>query len=108
MFFQTMEHGFVDGATLLEVLHDDALQQFGSNARIPDSLWVDHDNRPTTADTKARRFATLHARRSKEQAFAFEQTRELCIQCATAAIRGTESASAHENVAPIRLQQRSR
>jgi hypothetical protein len=62
-----------DYPALLEVLYDNSLEQGWSHRVIPHALRIDHDNRPSAADPKARCFTTFDSLRTEEKIFAVQQ-----------------------------------
>ena len=102
-----MEHRFLDYSTVAQVLDDDALEERGSDAGVPDAFGIDDDNRTAGADSEARSLAALDALGAEEKAFAFEKAGELRIQLAAALIRRAEAACAHQHMAAIWIHQRS-
>ena len=81
-----MENRLVDGATALQVLDNNPVQQLRRDTRIPDPVRIHHHNRTSCADAEARRLATFHSRWPEEQSFALQQACELGIECASTTI----------------------
>ena len=100
-----MKDRVLDWAPTLQVLDDDAFEQIRCDTRIPGSLRIDHNDWSARADAEAGSFAALHARWSEQQPFALEQARQARVQVATAPVRRTETARAHEDVASVRLHE---
>jgi hypothetical protein len=100
-----MEHRLLHDPSLAKMLDHDPLQEFRCNARIPDALGVNHDDRSAGADAQARRLAALHAIRPEEEPFALEERREKIIELSAAALRRAKGADAHEHVARVRLHE---
>src|SRR5215213_2338774 len=81
---QPVKHGFLDHATVPEVLDDDALEQLGGHARVPDALRVDDDDGTAGADSQTGRLAALHPARPEEQVLALKQLGEQAVECPAA------------------------
>ena|SRR5690349_1280051 len=86
------------------MLNDDSLEELPSDASVPHPLRVDNDDRSTGADAEAWRLAALHAPWTEKKSLALEELRKSRVEVATAAIRRTEAADAHEHVTGIRLE----
>ena len=101
-----MEYGLVDRTTSLEVFYHDPFEEFRRDMTVPDAFRINDDDRSTTADAQAGRFAALDSRRTEEQSLAFEKAGQLRIERATTAIGRTESSRAHQYVPAVRLEER--
>src|SRR2546423_5053064 len=102
---ETMKHSLVHDASVAQVLDDDALEQRGSDPRIPDALGVHDDDRTTRADTETGRLAALHASRAEEQPLALKQTRQQSVERSSLAVWRAVAADADQNVARVRLHE---
>ena len=102
-----VEDGVFDNATSFQVLDDDALEERGSDAGVPDAFGIDDDDRTAGADSEAWRLAALDAIGAEEKALALEKAGEMLVERSTALIRRAEAACAHQHMAAIRIHQRS-
>ena len=82
-----MEHGIVDYPAIFQVLDDNPLQKLGRYSRVPDTLWINDDDRSIRADAEAGRLPAFYAVRPKEKTFPLEQPGQSRIQSAAAAFR---------------------
>ena len=82
-----MEHGSVDDPAVFEMLHNDAFQKIGRHSGVPDTLWIDDEDRSIRADAEAGRLPAFYAVRPKEKTFPLEQPGQSRIQSAAAAFR---------------------
>jgi hypothetical protein len=82
-----VEDCLLDRTTVLEVLDHDPLEQFRRDGLVPHTLGVHDDNRPLSADAKARGLAALHTRGTEEQPFAFEEAGQQRIESTSAPVR---------------------
>ena len=73
---EPVENRLLDDSTVAQMLDDDALQEIGSNASVPDPLRIHGDDRSARADAEAWRLAALHPARAEEQPFPLKQLRE--------------------------------
>ena len=96
-----MKDRFLDDPAVYQVLRNDSLQQRRSHTRIPNPIWINDDDRTTTTDPETRCFTALHAIRTEEQAVSLKQRRQHLIELPSAAIRRTEPADTHEDVAGV-------
>lgn len=71
-----MKHGLLDDTPVAEVFDDDAFEQGGRDASVPDALGVDDDDRATGAHAEARGLTAFDALGAEEEAFALEQRGE--------------------------------
>ena len=102
--FEAIKNCIFDDAAVSKMLNDDSLEELRSDASVPHPLWVDNENRSTGADAEAWRLAALHAPWTEKEALAFEELRKSRVEVATATIRRTETADAHEHVTGISLE----
>jgi hypothetical protein len=86
------------GVSILEVLDDNALQQRGSHARIPDAFRINDDDRTFGAHTEAWCLAAFHPLWSEEKIFPLQQLSEQRINLAAAPVGAAKIAGAHEDV----------
>lgn len=49
LLFHPMKHGFLDHLAVAQMLDDDALEELGGDARVPDAVGVDDDDRSARA-----------------------------------------------------------
>ena len=56
-----MKHRLLHNPTILQVLHDDAIEQSRRDRGVPHAFRVDHDDGATGANTQTWRFAALDA-----------------------------------------------
>ncbi len=75
-----MEHRFLDNAAIPKMFDDDPLEQLGRDTRVPDALRIDDYDRAARADAEARRFPSLHATGTEQEAFALEKSRQQLVQ----------------------------
>src|SRR5690606_21787659 len=68
--------GLLDHLSLLQVLHHDSLEQFGSYVVVPDAVRVYDHYGTSGADAETRRLATLPTRRANRPRFALLQGRD--------------------------------
>lgn len=98
-----MKDGVLDNATVAQMLDDDALEQRGRHAGVPDALGIHDDDRSTGADAEAGRFAAFDATRAEEEPFALQQGGQQPVQLASPMIGRAVPADADENVPGIRV-----
>jgi hypothetical protein len=82
-----MKHRVFDDASIAQVFDHDALEQCLVDARVPDTVRIDDDDRSTCAYTKTWRLPALHPRRAKEQALALQKVREQAVERASSSLR---------------------
>ena len=68
-----MEYRIFHDAAVPKVLDDDALEEFGRHARVPDALGVDDDDRTARAYAEAWGLASLYAAYTEKKSFSLEQ-----------------------------------
>jgi hypothetical protein len=93
-----MKHRLIYRLPILEVLDDDALEQGGSNSRIPNTFGINDDDRTFGAHTKARRLSTFDALRPEKEVLSLKKLREQRIDLSSAPIRRAEVSGTHEDV----------
>jgi hypothetical protein len=71
-----MNYRLVDDPSVAQVFNDNAFQENGRYLAVPHPLGVHDDNRPTTADTEAGRFASFDATGPEKQSFALQEQRQ--------------------------------
>src|SRR6185503_7407389 len=88
---QPMKNRLIDDAAALQMLDDDALQQRGRDASVPDAIGVHDHDRATSAHAQTRRLAALHAIRPEEQSLALQQRGQETVQLLSAPIGRAET-----------------
>src|ERR1700686_769657 len=101
-----MKNRLFDRIALLEVLHDDPLQQRRRDLGVPDSFRIDDNNRPIAADAEAGRLAAFDPLRTEEQTLAVQKAGEQRVDLAPTAVGRAEIARAYEHVTRVRLHLR--
>src|SRR5437868_3207925 len=101
-----MKNVFVYRPSLLEMLDDNAFQQFRRHPRIPNALGIHDYDWSITADAEAWRLAALHTLRAKQQIFALQELRQQRVDVATATIGRAEFAGTDQHVTRVRLHSR--
>src|SRR5438045_9276043 len=101
-----MKSVFVYRPSLLEMLDDDAFQQFRRHPRIPDALGIHDYDWSITADAEAWRLAAFRTLRSKQQIFPLQELRQQRVDMATATIGRAEFAGTDQHVTRERLHSR--
>ena len=82
-----MKDRFFDDSTVSQVLHDDALEERGRHAGIPDRIRIHDDDGAARANTEARCLPALDPARAEEKPFPMEQGREERVQFPPSAVR---------------------
>ena len=93
-----MKDRFFDDAAVPQMLNDDALEKRGRHPRVPNSIRIYHNDRPSFTDAEARRFPAFHAAWTEEQSLSLQQARKEAIQIPAPPVGRAEPASAHEDV----------
>src|SRR4051812_40500630 len=83
------------------MLDDDALEQGGRHAGIPNAVRIDDDDRSAATNAKAGRLATFDPIRAKQEPLPLQERGQQAIQLATAMIGRTKAADANEHVAGV-------
>ena len=68
-----VEGGILDYSSPFQMLDDDALEQFRSHTRVPDSFGIDHHDRTSSAHAEAWRLTAFYPAGAEQEIFALKQ-----------------------------------
>ena len=74
---QTKKHRLFDDLPVLEMLHDDALEELRCYTRVPDAFGINHYDRPASTHAKAGGFTALYTIWTEEQILSIQKRRKL-------------------------------
>lgn len=100
-----MEHRFFDNPAFTKVLDHDPLEERRCHPRVPDGVGIHDDDGAARANSEARCFSAFDPRRTEQQAFALQESRQHRVQIPPSAVRGAEPSGTHEDVARIALHE---
>ncbi len=86
-----------------EVFDDDSLEQFRSDARVPNTLGIDNHYRAALTHAEAWRLASFDTVRSEQQLFSLQQRCEHRIERPSAPVGRAKTARTYDDMPGIRF-----